>query len=83
MTYLYTIILFLLHTLITIEALGSMDILRNQHFSYFGTNLRFFSCTVSVKKSIYMHWRKWVTNCDLVLKINKFIHSQEKTGHEL
>ena len=32
MRYFYTIILFLLHTLIMIKALGSMHILRNQHF---------------------------------------------------
>ena len=33
MRYFYTIILFLLQTLIIIKALGSMHILRNQHFS--------------------------------------------------
>ena len=27
-----------------------------------------------------MHWRKWVTHCDLVLKINELIHALEKTG---
>ena len=55
----------------------------NLNFSYLGIHLRFVSCTVRVKKSIFMHWRKWVTNCDLVLKINKLIHALEKTGHNL
>ena len=64
--YFYTIIFFLLHTL---KALGSRQLLRNQRFSNLGTYLRFFSCTVIVKKSIFMHWRKWVTNCYPVLKI--------------
>ena len=77
MRYFYTIILFLLHTLIMIKALGSMHKLRNQHFPNSGTPLH----TVRVKKSIFMHSRKWVMNCDLVLKINKLIHALEKTGH--
>ena len=79
MRYFNTIILFLLHTLIMIKALGSMHILRNQHFPNSGPPLH----TVRVKKSIFMHWGKWVMNCDLVLKINKLIHALEKTGHEL
>ena len=80
MRYFYTIILFLLHTLITINALGSMHILRNQHLPNSGPPPLH---TVRVKKSIFMHWRKWVTNCDLLLKINKLIYALEKTSHEL
>ena len=76
MRYFYTIILFLLHTLIIVKALGSMHILRNQHFPNSWPPSPY-------KKSIFMHWRKWVTDCDLVLKINKLIHALEKTGHEL
>ena len=76
MRYFYTIILFLLHTWIIIKALGSMHILRNQHYPNSGPPSPY-------KKSIFMHWRKWVMNCDLVLKINKLIHALEKTGHEL
>ena len=30
-----------------------------------------------------MHWRKGVTNCDLVFKIGISIHALEKTGHDL
>ena len=62
MRYFYTIILFLLHTLIMIKALGSMHILRNQHFPIFWPPSPY-------KKSIFMHWRKQVTNFDLLLKI--------------
>ena len=80
MRYFYTIILFLLHTLIMIKALGSMHILRNQHFPNSGPPPLH---TVRVKKSIFMNWRKWVMNCDLVLKINKLIHALEKAGNEL
>ena len=76
MRYFYTIILFLLHTLIIVKALGSMHILRNQHFPNSWPPSPY-------KKSIFMHWRKWVTDCDLVLKINKLIHALEKTGHKL
>ena len=53
-----------------------MHILRNQHYPNSGPPSPY-------KKSIFMHWRKWVMNCDLVLKINKLIHALEKTGHEL
>ena len=53
-----------------------MQILRNQHFRNSGPYSPY-------KKNIFVHWGKWVTNCDLVLKIKKLIHALEKRGHEL